>query len=223
MPKAKARPVYNGVNGHVASMWGAVLPDWLRVRVWESPLCPRPQPRRGRVWCGADATYRSIRDQCQRSPDWQQHLHTVSQPLPKWTGKQLLKPVTLIFHTIILSPFSSTFTCNWPFISLLDSEASGSSAWLASLQPLQQAALQCPPPLCGLPTAQLQLTGQKQLGPGFEFGELWQCSIRRKPLWPSKVCPFTAQCRQGHLCHSWDWLYLLQVRRSGIGKMLFKK
>lgn len=132
-----------------------------------------------------------------------------------------VKTVTLIFHTIILCSFSSAFTCDCPFISLLDSEASGSSAWLASLQPLQQATLQCPPPLCGLPTAQLQLTGQQQLGPGFEFGELWQRSIGRKPLWPSKVCPFTAQCRQGHLCHSWDWLYLLQVR-SGVGKMLFK-
>lgn len=105
MPKAKACHIYNAVNGHVASMRGAVLSDWLRVRVWESPLCPRPQPRRGGVWCGADATYRSIRDQCQKSPDWEQHLHTVSEPLPKWTGENCKNCYSNFPHYYPLSIF----------------------------------------------------------------------------------------------------------------------
>lgn len=113
------------------------------------------------------------------------------------------------FNSQYLSMIICTFgrTCrNFQirFLLLTDSEAPGFSAWLAAFQSLQQAALQRPPPLCGLLAAQLQLTGKKQLGPRFEFGELWQRSAGREPLRLGKVCPFSAQRGPGHVCHSWD-------------------
>lgn len=84
----------------------------------------------------------------------------------------------------------------------LDSEAPGFGSGLAPVQPLQQAAFQRPSPLSGLPAAQLQLTGEKQLGYRFEFGELWQRRVGREPLRLGKVCPLTAQRGPSHFCHS---------------------
>lgn len=67
----------------------------------------------------------------------------------------------LFYSTLPLTIFPSTCILLYilPFLSSSDSEAPCSGARLASLQPLQQAALQCPPPLCGLPAAQRQLPG----------------------------------------------------------------
>lgn len=129
-----------------------------------------------------------------------------------WTSSILFNRFSsylLLLHLtplLILSLYSS------------DSEAPSSCAWLASLQSLQQAALQCPPPLCRLTAAQFQLPSQQQLGSGFEFRGYWQGSAGRKPLRLGQVCSFAAQRRQGHFCYPWNQLYLLQVQRSGVNK-----
>lgn len=95
-----------------------------------------------------------------------------------------------------------------------DSETPSSRSGLAPLQPLQQAALQRPPPLCGLSVTQFQLPGQQQLGCGFESGEYRQRRAGRKPLRPGKIRTLAAQRGQGHVCHPRDQLHLLQVKLS---------
>lgn len=112
-------------------------------------------------------------------------------------------PILLLQHRMsILLNLHMQLQLQLHFLLFTDSEAPGFGARLAPFQSLQQAALQRPPPLCGLLAAQLQLTGEKQLGPGFEFGELWQRSVGREPLRLGKVCPFSAQRGPGHVCHS---------------------
>ena len=98
IPAEQPPPVYIGFTGHDGGLRGPGLSDWLRLRVWESPFCSRPQPGRGGFWCGADASDRGVCHQCQRSSGWQPHLHTVSKPLPTRTGTNCKTPLLLLSY-----------------------------------------------------------------------------------------------------------------------------
>lgn len=75
-----------------------------------------------------------------------------------------VKTVTLIFHTIILCPFSSIFTCNWPFIYTLRFRSFRQqcltgvpSAAAASSSPVPSTTLWTP--YCAAPTHWSTTTG----------------------------------------------------------------